>query len=95
MTSNSQILLLSKFPQDTFSLEMIQVKGGTFQMGSDKKGKFPLPIHEVTVPTFWISKFLVTQFLYEWIIGENPSYYQGKDQSVETVSWNDAQVFHQ
>ncbi len=92
MTSNSQTLLLSKSPQDTFPLEMIEVKGSTFQMGGTKHSD-EKPIHEVTVPTFWIGKYPVTQSLYEWVMGENPSYFQGKDRPVESVSWNDAQIF--
>ncbi len=93
MTSNSQTLLLSKSPQDTFLLEMIEVKGGTFKMGSDKGHDYEKPIHKVTVPTFWIGKYPVIQSLYEWGMGENPSHFQGKDRPIETVSWNEAQTF--
>ncbi len=91
MISSSQTLLLSKSPQNIFPLEMIEVKGRTFKMGG--KWRKEKPIHTATVPTFWIGKFPVTQSLYKWVMGENPSHFQGENRPVESVSWNDAQTF--
>lgn len=42
---------------------------------------------------FWASKYLVTQELYEQVMGKNPSRFKGKHRPVEMVSWRDAQVF--
>jgi serine/threonine protein kinase len=55
--------------------EMVAVKGGSFQMGSDKY-KSEQPIHEVTLSDFYIGKYPVTQKLWEAVMGDNPSYFQ-------------------
>ena len=83
------------------TLEMVQIPGGTFTMGSppgeagrsDAEG----PQHEVTLTEFFMGKFPVTQAQYEEIMGENPSRFneenQGENRPVETVSWNNAMEF--
>lgn len=73
--------------------EMVLVRGGTFQMGSndcdDEK-----PIHSVTLPDFEIGKYPVTQKLWQEIMGNNPSHFKGCDDCpVEQVSWDDVQEF--
>lgn len=74
------------------SFELIAVKGGSFQMGSnesdDKK-----PIHQVTVSDFYIGKYAVTQKQWQAIMGNNPSRFKGKKHPVENVSWFDAVAF--
>ena len=67
---------------DTVSFPMIAVKGGSFLMGEGKD-------HRVTVADFYIGQFLVTQEVWMEIMGENPSYFRGKDRPVEDISWND------
>lgn len=79
---------------------MIWVEGGTFTMGctaeqggnceSDEK-----PAHNVTLSSFYISKFEVTQAQWTAIMGKNPSYFNncGDDCPVEKVSWKDVQMF--
>lgn len=42
-----------------------------------------------------ICKFEVTQALWQSVMGENPSEFQGMDRPVENVSWNDCQKFLQ
>lgn len=48
----------------TQDIEMITVQGGTFQMGSNNGGVDEMPIHDVTVSSFQISKFEITQGQY-------------------------------
>ena len=67
---------------DTVSFPMVAVKGGSFLIGRGKG-------HQVSVPDFYVGQFLVTQEVWMEIMGENPSYFQGKDRPVEQVSWND------
>ena len=82
---------------------MIRVPGGTFTMGcqdgrdtdceSDEK-----PAHEVTLSSFSISKYEVTQAQWRAVMGSgsDPSYNSGCDACpVEQVSWNDIQEFLQ
>ncbi len=64
-------------------LQMEKVKGGTFQQESRK----------VTLSDFYISKFQVTQKLYQAITGNNPSNFKGENLPVESVSWYEAVEF--
>ena len=81
------------------SIEMVSISGGTFQMGcapgemecfSDE-----LPCHSVTLSSFEIGKYEVTQGQWEEVMGNNPSnfYPCGDNCPVERVSWNDTQTF--
>ncbi|NET50573.1 MAG: SUMF1/EgtB/PvdO family nonheme iron enzyme, partial [Merismopedia sp. SIO2A8] len=80
---------------DGISLEMVYIPGGTFKMGSpDGKGrKNEHPQHDVTVPSFYMGKYLVTQVVYEAVIGKKPSRFKGKNRPVEQVSWHEAIAF--
>jgi len=80
-------------------LDMVAIEGGTFVMGTseDEPGHTPMegPRHEVTVPDFYISRFLVTQAQYVALIGHNPSQLQESNNPVECVTWHDATMFCQ
>ena len=71
---------------------MVRVEGGTFMMGSDKS-KWRGPVHEVTLSTFYLCKYEVTQELWQAVMGSNPSAVKGAKQPVEMVSWDDCQQF--
>ncbi|MFY7799532.1 MAG: SUMF1/EgtB/PvdO family nonheme iron enzyme [Dolichospermum sp.] len=83
------------------TLEMVQIPGGSFIMGSpaSEKGRDnnESPQHQVNVPGFSMGKFVVTQEQYQQIMGKNPSYFtqKGAKRPVEQVSWNDAVEFCQ
>ena len=75
--------------------EMVFVHGGAFEMGSkgldaeyDEK-----PAHEVILPSFYMSKHEVTQQLWVDVMGGNPSAHMGEFRPVESVSWEDCQLF--
>jgi len=75
--------------------EMIRINGGTFLMGSPETevGRNPTdetPQHKVTVSSFYIAKYTVTQAEYEEIMGDNPSLHKGADFPVEQVTWLNA-----
>ena len=74
---------------------MVQVKGGTFTMGSHNPGAAidERPVHRVTLPSFSIDRYQVTQEEWETIMGSNPSVFKGKKRPVENVSWDDCQRF--
>lgn len=76
------------------SSELVLVEGGTFMMGSDEYDR-EKPIHEVTVPTFAMGKYPVTQELWIAVMGENPSHFIDPNRPVEQVSWEDTQAFFQ
>lgn len=70
---------------------MVYVEGGTFQMGSTT-GEYDneRPVHGVTVGSFYIGKYEVTQAEYQVVMGENPSCFKGDRRPVECVSWYSA-----
>lgn len=77
---------------------MVYVEGGTFMMGAtsdqglDTK-EWEKPVHQVTLSSYYICKYEVTQDLWEAVMGSNPSYFKGGKLPVEQVSWEDCQVF--
>jgi formylglycine-generating enzyme required for sulfatase activity len=75
------------------TLDMVFVEGGTFMMGSNDGEDDENPIHSVTLDSFYIGKFQVTQAQWKAIMGYNPSQFKGDVLPVEEVSWNDAQEF--
>lgn len=68
---------------------MVRVEGGTFTMGVDG-GYFTNeePAHRVTLSSFYIGKYEVTQEEWQAVMGYNPSYFKGSKLPVENVSWN-------
>ena len=83
------------------SIEMIFVEGGTFTMGcTSEQGSdcydSEKPAHKVTLNSFSIGKYEVTQKQWQDVMGSNPSYFGNCDNCpVEMVSWNDVQDFIQ
>jgi len=79
------------------TLEMVYIPKGSFLMGSPKieKGRDSDegPQHQVTLEPFYMGKYPVTQAQYEAVMGNNPSYFNGKNRPVEKVSWHDAVEF--
>jgi len=72
---------------------MVYVEGGTYMMGSDEGESDEKPVHRVTLNSFYIGKYEVTQKEWQEIMGGNPSYFKGDDLPVEKVSWNDVQEY--
>jgi formylglycine-generating enzyme required for sulfatase activity len=82
--------------------EMVVVPGGTFVMGAKPIPSInfipapdEVPQRTVTVRSFALGKYEVTQEFWTAVMGENNSDYQDGTPNlpVETVSWNEAQVF--
>lgn len=71
---------------------MVYVSGGTFIMGGDDSSD-QMPTHSVTLSSYYICKYEVTQALWRAVMGSNPSYFKGDNLPVEQVSWNDCQTF--
>jgi len=77
---------------------MVWVEGGTFRMGATSEqvsGAWDneKPVHSVTLSGYYIGKTVVTQALWEAVMGSNPSYWKGDNLPVERVSWDDCQEF--
>ncbi|MCL2138399.1 MAG: formylglycine-generating enzyme family protein [Treponema sp.] len=72
----------------------VSIQGGTFVMGSPpnepQRSNNEGPQRQVTLDSFYMSKFEVTQAEYELLTGVNPSRFKGNNLPVENVSWFDA-----
>ena len=75
-----------------FAGEMVLINGGTFTMG-DAKGKPDEKPHSVTVSSFYMDKYEITQAEYTKIMGQNPAKFQHDDHPVERIRWTDAALF--
>jgi formylglycine-generating enzyme required for sulfatase activity len=87
--------------RETITLEMVAVPGGEFQMGSNES-RTEQPIHLVKVPSFFMSRYPVTQALWGVVallprvnrdLKPEPSRFEEKNRPVERVSWDDAIEF--
>lgn len=93
---------------------MVKVDGGTFYMGAQKdsmeyynydKNALPneSPVHEVTVGSFYINKYELTQDVWEAVMGETPNdesnmqwedrYGKGDKYPTYRVSFNEVETF--
>jgi formylglycine-generating enzyme required for sulfatase activity len=78
-------------------VKMISIPAGSFLMGSCYSDEGPQ--HQVTLESFQMSQFPITQVQWQAVMGTNPSYFQGQRQPnsdhcpVEMVSWHDAMEF--
>jgi formylglycine-generating enzyme len=75
---------------------MVLIKGGTFTMGSpanEPERKDDETQHKVTVSSFYMGKYEVTQKEYQEIMNDNPSYFKGDNLPVENISWYHAIVY--
>lgn len=92
--SNQQYSLSDPLHKKLLS-NMVWVHGGNFEMGSDspKARSREKPAHQVSLDGFYISKFELTQDLFQHIMGWNNSYFQCADCPVNNVSWVNMQLF--
>jgi formylglycine-generating enzyme required for sulfatase activity len=86
-------------------LEVVEIQGGTFPIGSprgelgrDAYGYAPeaagIEVEAqrlVTVPTFAMARFPITQAQWQTLAEANPSQHKGADLPVACVSWHDSQ----
>jgi formylglycine-generating enzyme len=90
----SSAAAMPKKSTNPHDIELILVKGGTFQMGSFNGQDREQPVHAVTLSDFYIGKFPVTQKQWIAVMGTNPSYFKGGElRPVESVSFHDVKKF--
>ncbi|MFK8006181.1 MAG: SUMF1/EgtB/PvdO family nonheme iron enzyme [Saprospiraceae bacterium] len=81
---------------DKISNNMIMVKGGTFIMGNENGEDDEMPLNQVTLSSFYLSKYEVTQTDWKNVMGELPRNLGNKgceECPVENISWEDARRF--
>ena len=87
-------------------LDLVYIPGGTFLMGAPETEKYSRdterPVHKVTVPSFYMGKYPVTQQQWRAVasldkidrnLNLDPSYFKGDFRPVECVNWLDTQEF--
>jgi formylglycine-generating enzyme required for sulfatase activity len=88
-------------------IDMVSIPGGTFKMGSpeteEDREENEGPQHDVTVPSFFMGKYAVTQEQWRMVadripkvkidLDPKPSNFEGDRLPVEKVSWLDAVEF--
>ena len=65
--------------------------GATYEQDEAMDREYP--VHEVSLSSFKICRYEVTQELWEAVMGSNPSRNRGAKRPVDNVSWNDCQSF--
>lgn len=85
------------FSVGNVSFTVMLVEGGTFTMGTTSEQQNPESdenlAHSVTLSSYYIGKFEVTQALWEAVMGRNTSNRKSDDLPVKNVSWVDCQAF--
>ena len=71
---------------------MVYVPGGEFPHGRCGRRRHGSR-HKVTVASFYMDKYPVTQEVYRKITGNSPSRHQGPQNPVERVRWREAVAF--
>ena len=95
-----KLVLKERSPKDSSNqskdnqYDMVFVEGGTFSMGNNQGACDETPVHQVSVNSFYISKYEVTQNQWKEIMGDDPSHFIGCGNCpVENVSYDDALLF--
>jgi formylglycine-generating enzyme required for sulfatase activity len=86
--------ILKRFAEDFVQLTPGTGKFPAAMMMGSKAAREELPIHKVTIGyAFAVNKYEVTQELYHVVMGHNPAKWKGLRNSVEVVSWAEANEF--
>ena len=83
------------FSEPVTGMTFVFIPGGDFSMG-DTFGdgtQDEQPVHEVSLSSFYMAIYPVTQSQWKMLMDENPSASAGDRQPVEQVSFNDAMIF--
>lgn len=76
--------------------DFVRVEGGCYQMGDQFGDGLPdeVPVHEVCLSDYYISKYEVTQAQWLHVMGNNPSSNQADPRyPVDVVSWHEVERF--
>jgi len=76
--------------KDQIPVNMIPVPGGTFQMGSQDGYLGTDPVHKVTINSFYMGKYEITQEEFARVMGYNVSWYAAANNAVDCVRWYEA-----
>ncbi|MDR0551497.1 MAG: formylglycine-generating enzyme family protein, partial [Spirochaetaceae bacterium] len=79
------------FPQTALVIEMVNIPGGNFLMGSPEgtldSAPNERPVHQVTLTAFKMGKYEITQGQWNAVMGNNPSYITTNPEDGGTEGW--------
>ncbi len=98
ITLEAKTNVLGEKIKNEVKFNMILVEPGNYQRGAtaeqSKPDKDEYPVHWVTISNqFYMGETEVTQELWEYVMGDNPSFTKGPQRPVDNISWNMALDF--
>lgn len=72
------------------NVEMVVIPEVSFTMGDKNGGPDVQAVHKVTLSSYCIDRYEVSQAQYEEMIGNNPSNFEGEKNPVDRVRWTQA-----
>ncbi len=83
--------VLSNKAWDKYLIDnMVLIKGGSFQMGSERGDARQKPVHRISLSSFYLSRFELTQREWNSIMNKDSSHCLGDEFPVDIVQWFDA-----
>jgi len=84
-----------RIKQEISMKNFVHVQGGSFMMGCDRfiDADWEKPKHKVTLNSYYIGKYEVTQKEWHEVLDDSPFHFAGQDLPVEKITWRDAIVF--
>ncbi|BAY41398.1 hypothetical protein NIES2111_57940 (plasmid) [Nostoc sp. NIES-2111] len=104
---NAEIKSFQEVLASDVKLEMVEIPGGTFMMGSSSdelnSKNDECPQHQVNIQPLFMSKYAITQKQWQQVAAffpqvtksliSKPSFFSGVEHPVEQISWYDANEF--
>ena len=79
---------------NSIGMKLVLIPPGEFTMGDENGGNDEKPAHKVTITkAFYLAKYEVTQEEWAAVMGNNSSEFKGPKNPVDTVTWEDCQIF--
>jgi formylglycine-generating enzyme required for sulfatase activity len=86
-----------KIYSNSLGMEFILIPAGSFTMGTEQSSPYGYgderPQHRVTIQSFYLGSYEVTQAQWTAVMRNNPSEFARQNNPVERISWHDAQMF--
>ncbi len=83
----------AKVIETSSGVEMVQIPGGWFSMGSKGGDPDEAPVHKVWIEPFLMDRYELTQGQYTKLVIGNPSCFKDPQRPVEQVRWVEAMLY--
>jgi eukaryotic-like serine/threonine-protein kinase len=75
------------------AIDLVSIPGGNFMMGDARHHQDEQPVHTVTIPSFYLGKYPITQAQYRSIMDDDAGFGVSATDPIENISWDDAVEF--